>query len=103
MINPFARAGVDGRVPVEAKLRLPFPGEGIDLARLAGGATNADDAAALRLEVDDVGVVGVGDDSESVAAAEIAPVPVGDATGRDRRRGPRAVVLQAAVDVVRPL
>src|SRR4029079_11683562 len=75
------RAGVDRRVPVEAQLRLVRRGERIDLARLAGGAADADDVSAPRLEIDDVGVVRIGNDREAGAAAEVAPVAGADARG----------------------
>jgi hypothetical protein len=92
------RAQVDGRVPVEAQLLLFVTGERLDVARLVGLAVNAPDVAALRLGVDVVGVFGVGEHPEAVAAVHVLPLRVADAAGVGRVADPGRVVLQPAVD-----
>ena len=99
----LVRAQVDGGVPVEAVLGLPGLGRGLDVLGLQGGLAHAVEVAALDLVVDHVGVLGVDEGPEPVAGGEGVPVLVADGPRPPRGSVPGGVVLQAAVDVVRPL
>ena len=94
------RREMDRRVPVEAQF-LSLVGLRLDVARLEGAAVHAPDEAALRLGVDEVGIRGIGEHPEAVAAVQVLPAVAGDAARVDRVADPRAVVLQPAIDVVR--
>ena len=59
--------------------------------------------AALVFRVEVVGVGRIGEHPEAVAAVHVFPAAVGDAAGVGGIADPAAVVLQAAVDVVRVL
>src|SRR5713101_6597827 len=93
------RARSDGRVPVEAQLLL-VSGRWLYVARRHRPAIDPADEAALRLDVDRLGIRGVRHRPEPVAAVEVLPAPVADAAAVSRVADPGAVVLQAAVDVV---
>jgi hypothetical protein len=94
------RAGRDGRVPVEAQLLLVV-GERLDVARGHRAPVDAADVAALRLDVDGLRIARVRLRPEAVAAVEVLPALVRDAATVRGVADPGAVVLQAAVDVVR--
>src|SRR5204863_5959488 len=94
--------GMDGRVPVEAQL-LVVARLGLDVAVGARPAIDPPDESALRLGIDRVGTARVHQRPESVAPVEILPGRVGDAAGPRRVTHPGAVVLQAAVHLVRVL
>ena len=66
-----------------------------------GVAVDAADLAALRLGVDVVRIGRILPHPEAVAAVHVLPARIGDAAGIGRVADPGAVVLQAAVDVVR--
>src|SRR5690606_20487628 len=78
---------------------------GTDAAFLAGHGVDAREPEELRRRVERDVVGGINDVVEAVAAAPLDPVGVGDAFAAVGRGGtrPRAVVLQATVDVVRLL
>src|SRR6185312_3546759 len=104
------RAGVEridgeGGVPVEAEL-LETAARGrvrrLGVAELAGAQVPVVELAALRFGVAGHRVGGIGERLEAVAAAHRVPVIAADAAELPHRARapPRAVVLQAAVDVV---
>ncbi len=93
---------MDRRIPVEAVGRLAGPRQRLDGLLLARREPPARDLAALVLGVDQVGVLGIDEGVKAVAGADVDPIAVLDAADRRRRSGPGAVVLQAAVDAVRP-
>src|SRR5206468_1247576 len=64
---------------------------------------DASEVAALRLGVYIRGVARIGEYPEAIASVQILPLRLGDATRVLRLAGPRAVVLQPAVDLVRPV
>ena len=94
--------GVDGerRVPAEAQGGAVGV-HGGDVASVARGLVEAHEAAALGQGIAVSDVAEVGPDGKSVAAADSGPVQVHDPPLRPHRHGaePRAVVLEAAVDV----
>ena len=73
----------DGEVPLEAVLEVGGAGAhrvvrpGVDVAELAGGMVQAGEQAAVGAAVDDVGVLGVGDDVAALAARRSAPSRAG--------------------------
>ena len=93
---------VDRSVPVEAVAVIAVRRLWLDAGVLPGALVVANEASALGLGVDDVGVGGIDAHLEAVAGHHL--VPVGgcdaDAVARRRRAGPRHVVLHTAVDVV---
>ncbi len=93
---------VQRRVPVEAQL-LARARLRLDVARLVRVLVHARDRAALVFGVEVVGIGRVGEHPEAVAAVHVLPAAVGDAAGIGRVAHPAAVVLQAAIDVVRIL
>src|SRR5438067_445939 len=92
----------DRRVPIVAQLLL-VPALGLDIALLERLAVDPRDVPALIFGVSEVGVRRIGEGPEAVAAEQILPAAVGDAAGIFLIADPRAVVLQAAVDLVRVL
>ena len=89
----------------QLKRSLPslYFGSGLIGTRLVRLAIHPPDLAALRLGVDVVGIARIGEHPEAVAAVEVFPAAAGDAARIRRVADPRAVVLQAAVDVVRAI
>ena len=96
-------AHVDRRVPVEAQLPFLVAGQRLDVADLVRLAVDAADVAALRFGVEVRRVGGIDEHPEAVAAVHVLPLRLRDAAGELRLADPRAVVLQAAVHVVRPV
>ena len=90
------------RIPVPAVGGLVAARQRPDIRALFGPQIDADDVAVLRLGIDDVQVVGIGERLEAVAALDAIPVVVEDAgVAADRTRAaPRVVVLHAAAQVV---
>ena len=64
-------------------------------------AIDTRNSSALRLHIDVVGVGWIGEHEETVTSVEIFPAAVGDASGISGVSHPDAVVLQAAVNVIR--
>src|SRR5262249_60397722 len=94
---------VERRVPVEALGRLARGGPGADAGRLAGLQVAPPHVAVLALAVDDVGVSRIDPADEAVPAEDGHPVLVDDpAAEAVARAAPAGVVLQPAVDAVRP-
>ena len=85
------------RVPIEAIWRRaarPCRTNGRPLARFQLPPANG---AVLALAINQIGIVGIDATYESVAAADVQPILVDDASAfADRRPAPGAVVLQAA-------
>ena len=69
--------------------------------RFVGVAIHAADLAALGFGIDVGRIGGVFEHPEAVAAEHVFPARIGDAAGIGRIAHPRAVVLQAAIDVIR--
>ena len=92
----------DGRVPVEAQLLL-VASLGLDVAGGEGAPVDPPDVAALVLGVDGVRVRRILPGPEAVAVVDVLPAAVGDAARIRRIADPGAVILQAAIDLVRVL
>src|SRR5258708_27263539 len=72
----------------------------MDVAREQQLAIDARDGAALRFGIDAVGIGRIRHPPEAVAAVEVLPARVGDASSVCGVAHPRAVVLKAAVHLV---
>ena len=93
----------DGCVPVEPQLFLAVR-LGLDAAPFQRFAVDAHQRAALAFGIgEDFRRGRIGPDEEAVAAVEIFPTAVGDAARIGAVAGPGAVVLQAAIDLIRVL
>src|SRR5262249_9364181 len=97
------RTDRDRRVPVEAQLAFPVTRQRLEAADLVGSALDPADLAALRLRVDVAGVRGADVSAEAVAAVDVLPAAVRDPARILRVADPAAVVLESAVDAVRPV
>src|SRR5207253_11377258 len=95
-----SRTDVDGSVPVEAQLFFLVTRQRPDPARFMSLPVDATDLAALILGVDVGRIGGIGEHPESVAAVHVLPAAAGDSAGILRVADPRAVVLQATIDMV---
>ena len=98
----LVRAHFDRRVPVVAQLLLEACGR-LDESRQARATVDAAEEAALRFGIDEVGVGRIGPHPEAVAEIQVVPARIRDAARKRRITGPRTVVLQAAVHLVRVL
>jgi hypothetical protein len=107
VINRVGRERIDGDggVPVEADVDVRVGRRRADVFALAGAEVPADQVPLLAHGVAGHGVGRNRHGAEAVAEADFLPVPVADAGGFPGRVRPfpRAVVLHAAVDVVRGL
>src|SRR5579872_1101313 len=94
-------AHVNRGVPVETQLGLAVIGLGLNEARFESGAVHAADVPALGFRVDVVGIGGIGEGPEAIAAKKIFPAIIGDPVGVLGIADPHTVVLEPAVDMVR--
>ena len=96
----FVGAHVNGSVPIESQLAFPVIRPGMQITRLMRVAIHSANFAALRLGVEIVGIGGILEHPEAVAAEHVFPARVAHAAGIRRVAHPGAVILQAAVDAV---
>ena len=92
---------LDGRVPVEAQFLFAVLRIGLDGRDFVREAIDAADFATLRFGVDVCRVGRIFPRPEAIAAEHILPARIRNATGIRGIAHPGAVILQAAVDVVR--
>ena len=97
------RTDVNGRVPVEAELFLPVARKRLDRTALVRLSVDTRDFPALVFGVHVVLIGRIDEHPEPVAAVHVLPATVGNAARIFGVADPGAVVLQAAVDVIRPV
>jgi hypothetical protein len=69
----FVGTHVDGSVPIEAQLLLVVIGERLDAANLQSVAIDAADLSPLRLSVEVIGIGGILERPEAIAAVDVLP------------------------------
>src|SRR3954469_9075264 len=92
----------DRRVPIVADVFL-VAGLGLDIPRGQRAAIDPRNVAALIFGIGVIRVGRIGEGPEAVAAVEVFPAVVGDAARIFLVADPAAVVLQAAIDLIRVL
>ena len=94
-------ARMDRRIPVKAKVRFSSPWQRLDVPRLPGALAEARNSSALVFHIGIVGIGRIGECPKAVSHADHAPRAVRDSIDTARWSHPCAIILQAAVDVVR--
>src|SRR5689334_4262065 len=97
----FIRAHMDWRVPVEMQFLFVVLRLGFNAYADQRVAVDPANRSALGLRIDIIRVCRVFEYPESVAAVDVLPARIRNASGIRRISNPRAVVLQPAVYVVR--